>query len=120
RGNTFTLVLESWTDNGGRNKNIRTHDSYLIELGDLKAGDYKLEVVWHGLLQNREKSENVYRHTQEWQGSMAFHVAAAGDGPAKGKLPTLEQNQLKAVDVREELKKAERPPTLPDFPSNLK
>jgi hypothetical protein len=119
RGNTFTLVVEGWTDNAGRNRNIPTHDSYLIELGDLKAGDYQLDVVWHGLFCDAPKADNIYRHTQEWTGTMAFHVAGKDDTPTKEKRPTLEQNQLKTVEVTEEQKKVERQRPLPQFPSNL-
>ena len=112
RGNTFILVVESWTDNGERRKNIPTHDSFLIELGQLDGGDYKLEVAWHGLFNDRQKGaenrqlpEDVYRHTEQWTGRIDFHVAKPDDAPAKGKLPVLEQNQLKAVEVPEDLKK---------------
>jgi RNA polymerase sigma factor (sigma-70 family) len=115
RGDTFTLVVESWTDNGGRRRNIRTHDSYLIELGDLKAGDYKVEVVWHGFFCDKANSENVYRETQKWTGTLAFHVAGKDDAPAKGKRPTLEQNQLKTVEVS----KVERVLPFPEFKSNI-
>lgn len=90
KGNTITLELESWTDDGPRRRNIPARNAYLLALDTLPIGQYELIVEWKEFLftYNRDKSTGLeqYAWTGIQKGKLAFEVG----GTATGRVPSLE------------------------------
>lgn len=106
RDKTFTLLIESWTDNGGRKKNIPARDAHLISLGMLPAGDYELNIVYRRLFQEDRHLPNTgYVYQGQSHGQLRFYVADAAEAaPKDHKLPSLTEKDLKAVELPDALK----------------
>ena len=94
-GNTFTLLIESWTDNGERRRNVPQQAIYSIHLGNLKAGTYDLRVLWRDMHCDN-KLGSLYHWISSKNGVVPFEV---GKG-AQGAVPmTLKLADLRVAEV---------------------
>lgn len=81
-GKKLTLLVETWTDNAGRDKNIPARQVYLLMLGNLEAGKYELQVMWRGLFRNDAKGMLHYGLSELRFGRSAFTVYGEDDKQA--------------------------------------
>lgn len=80
RGNTLTLVLEHWFDNGDRDKSIPKQYEYLIPAEKLAVGEYELRVAVRSFL--KDATEH-YAPDVTRDGTVKFSVSdTAKEGPA--------------------------------------
>jgi hypothetical protein len=103
RDNVITVVMESWTDNGLREKNIPSQDAYLLSLGGpgaLKAGDYDLRIISRVLFRDIQNESLFYEYKKVRIGKLKFQVV--GTREAAPKLAKLQPGELKQVEVTPE------------------
>ncbi len=90
-GNTLTLVLEHWYDNGDRDKSYSVQYNYLIDSGKLAAGEYNLRLVVRSFLLGDQKGsvlKQAYRSNSTREGALKFSV---GETSAAGDVPVLKE-----------------------------
>jgi RNA polymerase sigma factor (sigma-70 family) len=98
RDNVLTLVMESWTDDRPRRKNVPAHDIHQLSLGQLPAGDYELRFIWRDLFNEYEKTP-YYRCRKISTGRLRFSVVPADAPPPKKFAPdVLEAKELKEAE----------------------
>ncbi len=94
-GNTLTLLVESWTDNGGRRRNIISRQAYLLTLPGLEEGQYELRFVWRGLFRDAAKQREHYAWNSTRAGRMEFRVEKKDAEQTAGKVVRLADPDLK-------------------------
>jgi RNA polymerase sigma factor (sigma-70 family) len=104
--NVFTLVMETWTDNTPRAMNRLKFflPVTVLSLGQLAASrpeeNYELRIVWRDLYQDAAKGSLFHECRKQAIGSIRFQVLGAGDpAPKDSKAPSLQQKDLKEVEV---------------------
>lgn len=106
-GNTFTLVITSWRDNGPRRRNVPMRPTVLLSLGEVAAGDYVLAITYRGMFLDVEAKQSRYGMNDLQHGDLPFHVLAtpeAGGGPV-----TLPQGALRVAAIERTQPNAQRP-----------
>ena len=124
QANTFTLSVETWTDNGARLRNIPGRNAFIMSLGRLPTGDYTLIVRMRNLLWDYGLGRQVYSVTKAGAAEgIRFSVAeGAGDGPAdvfeidNSKLKQAEHLQQLLYQRRRCLTTHGRPAGVPKLP----
>lgn len=106
-GNTFTLVITSWRDNGPRRRNAPMKPTVLMSLGEVAAGDYELAITYRGMFLNVEKQQPQYGMDALHHGTLPFHVVATPD--AGGAPATLPQGALRVAAIERTQPNAQRP-----------
>ncbi len=106
-GTTFTLLLEGWTDDGPRRRNVPSRALYALNLGQLNGGNYDLHIVWRTMLAETGKTAPLSRIQSVKTGQLRFSVSRAitaipkpGDG--LGHLSTLKESGFRAREVAPE------------------
>ncbi len=97
-GNTLTLLVESWTDNGGRRRNIISRESYFLSLPGLEEGKYELRFVWRGLFRDASKQREHYAWNTTRAGRIDFTVEKKDAEPTAGKVSSLADADLKLFE----------------------
>lgn len=77
QGNTFTLLLESWLDDGPRRKNIPFRPFYTLALGDLPSGDYTIQVLHRSLMNHYEQKTGLYQVEGVQTATLKFSIRRA-------------------------------------------
>jgi len=88
KGNTFTLSVDAWTDNGPRRKNAPGRNAFVLSLGQLPVGEYSLVVHARALLWDFGLNREVYSVT--WAGVMGDIRFSVAEGAGNGLAATLE------------------------------
>jgi hypothetical protein len=103
-GNNFTLRLEGWRDDAPRRRNVPARSLYVVDLGELPAGKYDLDVVWRTMFAETAKTAPLSRLQSVKKGRLQFDVSRAltkvprpGDG--LGDLPMLQEKDLQKCDL---------------------
>lgn len=82
-GRALTIVVESWTDNMGRDKNIPSASAWILSLGALPAGEYDLTLETRHFHKDFAQKSEYYHVKSSSSGSVKFTVLAAADPNAK-------------------------------------
>jgi hypothetical protein len=107
--NVFSLETEFWTDNGGRDKSYPVQCLHLVSLGNLEAGEYRLNVVRKTLLRDvGPKNDNLhyYQPSGAQSGDLSFTIGKDAES-AKGDAPKLAE--LAAVKAAEPPRTLQQP-----------
>jgi RNA polymerase sigma factor (sigma-70 family) len=109
---TFTLIVESWTDNRGRRRNIPNRAAYLLPLipqgSPMPEGGYELHIVVHDL--HRDTRVPTYHHHYRNQqvATLKFTVSDPRKKFVDPQPATLDEKELKEVALPADLKNRER------------
>jgi RNA polymerase sigma factor (sigma-70 family) len=116
KGDVFTLVLESWTDDRGRLRNVTSRTASLVRLahldGALPAGEYKLRLVWRTMYREFANPTQQFTISEQSVGELGFMVYEEGaKGKGKAALATLAEKDLQksALTDAERAQKYQRP-----------
>jgi hypothetical protein len=98
QGNTFTLFVESWRDGHPRTRNAVRRPTYLLRLpgsATLRAGDYRLELIWRDFYQETGTESPCYPLRSTLTGGVRFRLAAPVEAiPRNASLPALREASL--------------------------
>ena len=106
-GNTFSLVITSWRDNGPRRRNVPMKPTVLLSLGEVAAGDYELAITYRGMFLDVEKKQPRYVMDALQNGPLPFHVLATPE--AGGEPATMPQGALRVAAIERTEPNAQRP-----------
>jgi len=95
-GQTYTLQMDCWTDDGPRRRNVPSRFAYALDLGELRAGPYEIQILWRDFFAETGQTAPMYRLRSLKTARLKFSVIRALVG-----VPGPGQEQAALVGVKE-------------------